>query len=175
MKKTVKSAELKGNNLQQYINNVRKEVERDLNSDVNSIDWDMDNNTVYLTVEFKNGVSEAFPFEAWRFTGEPAYFDYDVDIIVDTVRNYMKSEEMEGYEYPRYKFIKSKSVLDSDGFYTDYTMYYDTESDQYIYSSSVIMIYMILQLVIGTGLVKVNVKLMSGLIATMDLLMMMPG
>ena len=133
MKKTVKSAELKGNDLQQYINNVRKEVERDLNSDVNSIDWDMDNNTVYLTVEFKNMFQKQFPFEAWRFTGEPAYFDYDVDIIVDTVRNYMKSEEMEGYESLRYKFIKSKSVLDSDGFYTDYTMYYDTESDQYIF------------------------------------------
>ena len=133
MKKVVKAADLKGNDLQQYINNVRKEVERDLNPDVNSIDWDMNNNTVYLTVEFKNGVSEAFPFEAWRFTGEPAYFDYDVDIIVDAVRNYMKSEEMEGYESPRYKFIKSKRVLDSDGFYTDYTMYYDTESDQYIF------------------------------------------
>ncbi len=133
MKQMVEAAELKGNDLQQYIDNVRKEVERDLNPDVNSIDWDMDNNTVYLTVEFKNGVSESFPFEAWRFTGEPAYFDYDVDIIVDAVRNYMKSEEMEGYESLRYKFIKSKRVLDSDGFYTDYTMYYDTESDQYIF------------------------------------------
>ncbi len=25
----------------------------------------------------------------------------------------------------QYYFIKSKSVMDSDGFYTDYTMYYD--------------------------------------------------
>lgn len=33
----------------------------------------------------------------------------------------------------RYEYIKSKSVLDIDGFYTDYTMYYDNEGDKYIF------------------------------------------
>lgn len=33
----------------------------------------------------------------------------------------------------RYLYEKSKSVLDSDGFYTDYTMYLDTETGNYIF------------------------------------------
>jgi hypothetical protein len=33
----------------------------------------------------------------------------------------------------RYEYIKSKSVLDSDGFTTDYTMYYDNDEDKYIF------------------------------------------
>lgn len=33
----------------------------------------------------------------------------------------------------RYEYIKSKTVLDSDGFRTDYTMYYDWEDSEYIF------------------------------------------
>lgn len=33
----------------------------------------------------------------------------------------------------QYTFIKSKQVEDSDGFMTDYTMYYDTENDRYVF------------------------------------------
>lgn len=33
----------------------------------------------------------------------------------------------------RYEYIKSKSVLDIDGFYTDYTMYYDWQENVYIF------------------------------------------
>jgi hypothetical protein len=33
----------------------------------------------------------------------------------------------------KYEYIKSKTVLDSDGFTTDYTMYYDNEDDKYIF------------------------------------------
>lgn len=36
-------------------------------------------------------------------------------------------------EDERYEYIRSKSVLDSDGFYTDYTMYYDWEDDNYLF------------------------------------------
>lgn len=35
-------------------------------------------------------------------------------------------------ETPRYEVIDSKSVLDSDGFYTDYTLYHDNEEDKYL-------------------------------------------
>ena len=37
------------------------------------------------------------------------------------------------YEDTPYYEIISKSVQDSDGFYTDYTMYYDTENDNYFF------------------------------------------
>lgn len=33
----------------------------------------------------------------------------------------------------RYERIKSKSVRDFDGFYTDYTMYYDNDEDKYVF------------------------------------------
>lgn len=33
----------------------------------------------------------------------------------------------------RYEFIDTKSVLDSDGFLTDYTMYKDTETGMYVF------------------------------------------
>jgi hypothetical protein len=48
--------------------------------------------------------------------------DYDIDFDEITIP-----------EDERYKFIKSKTVLDSDGFQTEYTMYYDWEDDKYIF------------------------------------------
>ena len=33
----------------------------------------------------------------------------------------------------RYEFVKSKSVIDMDGFNTDYTMYHDLETDTYVF------------------------------------------
>ena len=35
------------------------------------------------------------------------------------------------YQSGRYEFIKSKSVLDYDGFTTDYSLYYDRITDTY--------------------------------------------
>ena len=131
--KIIKAAKLEGNNLQKYINNIRKEVELELQPDVNDIDWGMEDDTIFLTVEFKDGTSETFDYEAWRFTGESAYFDYDVDIIMNPVRNYMKENLVNGHEPDRYEYIKSKRVVDSDRFYTDYTMYYDHEANKYIF------------------------------------------
>ena len=33
----------------------------------------------------------------------------------------------------RYKYINSKEITDFDGFLTEYTMYYDTEEDRYVF------------------------------------------
>ena len=48
--------------------------------------------------------------------------DYDIDFDAITIP-----------EDERYEYIKSKTVLDSDGWRTDYTMYYDWEDDKYIF------------------------------------------
>ena len=48
--------------------------------------------------------------------------DYDIDFDAITIP---KDE--------RYEYIKSKTVLDSGGWQTDYTMYYDWEDDKYIF------------------------------------------
>ena len=48
--------------------------------------------------------------------------DYDIDFNAITIP-----------EDERYEYIKSKTVLDSGGWRTDYTMYYDWEDDKYIF------------------------------------------
>lgn len=48
--------------------------------------------------------------------------DYDIDFDAITIP-----------EDERYEYIKSKTVLDSGGWRTDYTMYYDWEDDKYIF------------------------------------------
>ena len=48
--------------------------------------------------------------------------DYDIDFNAVTIP-----------EDERYEYIKSKTVLDSGGWRTDYTMYYDWENDKYIF------------------------------------------
>lgn len=133
MKKHIQSAELTGDSLNQYIQKLKKTVERELSDEVTTFDWDMDNNKVYLSIDFTDGSPATFAFDAWRFTGERAYFDYDVAIIVDTVLHYMQDNGINGHLPDTFEFIKSKSVLDSDGFQTDYTMYYDIVKDRYVF------------------------------------------
>ena len=41
--------------------------------------------------------------------------------------------ESDSEEESRFERIKGKSVMDTDGFYTDYTMYYDTLLDKYVF------------------------------------------
>lgn len=50
------------------------------------------------------------------------YHDYDV---MEGIGSYDPEEE-------RYEYITSKSVQDADGFYTDYTLYKDTQENKYI-------------------------------------------
>lgn len=133
MKKNIQSAELTGDSLNQYIQKLKKAVERELSDEAVAFDWDMDDNKVYLSIDFTDGSPATFAFDAWRFTGERAYFDYDVDIIVGTVLRYMQDRGINGHLPDTFEFIKSKSVLDSDGFQTDYTMYYDIVKDRYVF------------------------------------------
>ena len=39
----------------------------------------------------------------------------------------------ETFDTDKYKKIISKQVMDSDGFYTDYTMYYNPDEDNYFF------------------------------------------
>ena len=43
------------------------------------------------------------------------------------------NEDEDSGDVPFYKYLRTKSVLDSDGFWTDYTMYYDLRNDQYVF------------------------------------------
>jgi len=64
-------------------------------------------------------------------TLENALMSFDLDTLQkleDKIFNDFDVKESDRYEY-----IKSKSVMDSDGFYTDYTMYYDRKRDVYVF------------------------------------------
>lgn len=46
----------------------------------------------------------------------------------------MKLKIKESYEpITQYEYVKSKSVLDSEGWNDDYTMYYDVLNDKYVF------------------------------------------
>jgi len=44
-----------------------------------------------------------------------------------------RGEIKEDYDTDRYEYIKSKTVMDRDGFNTDYTMYYDKDLERYVF------------------------------------------
>ena len=58
----------------------------------------------------------------------------DPDCSYSTYHKYDVMEGIGSYdpEEERYEYITSKSVLDADGFYTDYTLYKDTQENKYI-------------------------------------------
>ena len=68
-------------------------------------------------------------FEQGGFDRYTKYFDkYDAGFDEP-------DPELDGYynEYSRYEKVKGKSVTDSEGFITEYTMYYDTDEDKYVF------------------------------------------
>ena len=123
---------------QEYIEKVQKEVASDLQNSVNKLSWKMIPETdthdshVLLRVEFKDGSNHVFQFEDWRFAMKLSYLSSDVDIIVDSVVNYMKANQIPPYEDDTWEFVSSKSVRDSDGFFTEYTLYYNPQEDRYV-------------------------------------------
>ena len=66
-------------------------------------------------VDFISGMMDDFAKSMYK-----RYYNIDFDAITIP-------------EDERYEYIKSKTVLDSDGWRTDYTMYYDYDTDRFIF------------------------------------------
>lgn len=121
-----------------YVNKVAKNVEIDLEDYVTKVDWDMKDDEsgeghLLVTVTFNNGSVQTYDFATWRFAMDPFYLSSDVDIIVSNIlRDAKSSGIIEKDEKDAWEFVTSKSVRDSDGFYTEYTLYYNTEEDRYV-------------------------------------------
>lgn len=132
MRKYIKSSELSGQALQNYINKIQKEVKLDLEDIVADLDWSMRDDNVYLSVTFKddNFTNSVFIFEPWRFTGMTSYIPEDVDMVVRTVQNFAKKRKL--FNEPYWEELDRKTVLDSDGFITDYTLYYNEDEGRYV-------------------------------------------
>lgn len=69
-----------------------------------------------------------FGDESFYETAEDAKRDIDKYLEQNESLNESNSEEES-----RFERIKGKSVMGTDGFYTDYTMYYDTLLDKYVF------------------------------------------
>ena len=60
--------------------------------------------------------------------------DEDMDYILGAINDEIaESEDDELIEDDRYEFIDSKIITDWDGFNTEYSMYYDTKEDKYVF------------------------------------------
>lgn len=122
-----------------YYTKVIKNVELNLEDNVQNIKWDIKDNpdkdsfTLIADVTFSNGEQHTFEFEGWRFTELPSYISYDIDMIVNEIVKYMKDEgiiELDPIDY--WEVVGLKQVQDSDGFWTDYTMYYNKDEGRFV-------------------------------------------
>ena len=111
--------------LYEYITSLIVQVTHELSDDVENIEWSMDDDTVTIKVTFNNGSEHSFDFEQWRFMMNKYYISTDIDMIVDEVTDYMKLHGLTDYEESEWE----KSVMDSDGFWTDYTMWHNLADD----------------------------------------------
>lgn len=105
----------------------------------------------YLKESLKESLKEAdkrYQFKVNRYEHENED-DFDIEVITaknkqeaedklnndedinwwDEIDNYNSEDESNG----RYDYIDSKQVYDSDGFITEYTMYYDTLDNKYVF------------------------------------------
>lgn len=58
------------------------------------------------------------------------YVDHKDDLVESLNKSLTESDDE---ELPQYEYEISKQVMDSDGFYTDYTMYYDHNNNRYVF------------------------------------------
>lgn len=122
----------------EYLDKIIREVERDLYDKVADIDHDVSNyesgdSEIHLRVKFLDGSSYVFTFEDWRLTMRPSYMTSDVDIIVNEITKYMKDNgivDLDPIDY--WEEIASKEVQDFDGFWTDYTLYYNESEGRFV-------------------------------------------
>lgn len=86
------------------------------------------NNRGYLIFK-DNKTNKSLLFSDWDdvngYDGN-SLSDFDIAESIDF-------DEITIPEDERYEYVKSKAVTDSDGFQTDYTMYYDWEDDKYVF------------------------------------------
>ena len=117
--------------LYEYITSLIVQVTHELSDDVENIDWSMDDDTVTIEVTFKDGSKHSFDFDQYMFMMNKYYISTDIDMIVDEVEEYIKLHDLqdEDEEEEEWEYYGKKSVKDSDGFWTDYTMWHNLKDD----------------------------------------------
>lgn len=72
-----------------------------------------------------------------RYVHEPSTIDM-LNAMQDKLNEFKTSENVEASDYYdddeiQYELVARKDVYDSDGFLTDYSMYYDVLNDRYVF------------------------------------------
>lgn len=134
MKRYIRS-DLEGSALVDYIEKVKRSADLDLDDLVVNHTWDMTDDVVSLAVTFVDGSGTTFKFKNTDFLMNPWYYSDDADIIVRRVQDFMKRHRIADTNdsYSEWNELDHKSVMDSDGFWTDYTMYVNDDGDRYVF------------------------------------------
>ena len=113
-----------------YIAKLMESVDNNLDDTFVTYKYDIGDNQITCT--------SASPKEIAEYNVPIDDLSGDLDEDVDYILGAIKDEESntstdELVEDGRYTFVDSKVVSDSDGFLTEYTMYYDTVEDRYVF------------------------------------------
>lgn len=109
-----------------YIDELIVKVESKFPESVDGATWEYAEDEMYLTISIADTnqlIELTIPYDDLTMKNITADTNTIIMAIEDSVRKYNS----------RYEFIKTKSVPDSDGFVTDYTMYYDTKENKYVF------------------------------------------
>lgn len=101
--------------------------------------WDRDGDIEYGYGDFVYRVEQVTEYadELWKSS-----LELDKIKLANSKRTnegFGYDDDIDSFDYDgtastqRYEFVKSKSVIDMDGFNTDYTMYHDLENDTYVF------------------------------------------
>jgi hypothetical protein len=113
-----------------YIARLIESVDRELPDTFVTYKYDEGSNMVSCTSASPTQIAE-YEVPVEDLSG---VIDEDMDYILGAINDEaIESEDTELVEDGRYEFIDSKTVLDFDGFNTEYTMYYDKEDGRYVF------------------------------------------
>ena len=113
-----------------YIAKLMESVDNNLDDTFVTYKYDLGDNQITCTSASPKEIAEySVPID--DLSGE---LDEDVDYILGAIKDEESNTSTdELVEDGRYTFVDSKVVSDSDGFLTEYTMYYDTVEDRYVF------------------------------------------
>ena len=113
-----------------YVSKLMQSVDDNLPNTFVVYKYDEGSNSIHCTSASPSEIAE-YDVPVKDLSGN---MDEDMEYILGAIND--ASVDLEDnllVEDGRYRFIDSKTVIDSDGFNTEYTMYYDESEDKYVF------------------------------------------
>lgn len=117
----------------EYLDTLSEAIQSEIDSEVDSVVFDSTDREFIVTVSYLGNIREyVVPFGDIVFDYDN--MDGDVAYITNTIYQDLDTlGEDEDLEDSGFEEIASKTVPDSDGFTTDYTMYRNTQTGEYVF------------------------------------------